>query len=77
MNREDALAKADRIVTEWTGQVKNERGYVHDKWQPVPIEDRTEAVLKLAEFLTDEPTPAVRSSLAPPHQEPDAGWPPS
>lgn len=51
MTREEALDKADALVTEWTEQVKNQRGYVHDKWSPVDLAARTEAVVRLAEFL--------------------------
>lgn len=54
MNGAEALAKADALVSEWTNQVKNERGYVHDKWSPVDLETRTEAVLRLADWLISQ-----------------------
>lgn len=44
---------ANKLVNEWTGQVKNERGYVHDKWQPVDVTERTTAVLRLAHWLME------------------------
>lgn len=64
--REWALDKASQLVDEWTAQVKNERGYVHDRWQPTPLRDRTEAVLKVAEFLlkpSGQLTPPLTSPL--------------
>lgn len=59
MNREQALDKANAIVAEWTGQVKNERGYVHDKWKPTEPSERVAAVLKLAEFLYETAPPSA------------------
>lgn len=53
--REEALRLADQLVTDWAGQVKNERGYVHDKWAPVDLTARTEAVLRVAEWLLTKP----------------------
>jgi hypothetical protein len=49
--REEALALADKYVTDWTQQTKNQRGYVHDKWTPVEVQTRTEAVLRVADWL--------------------------
>lgn len=57
MNRAEALELADKMVAGWTGQTKNERGYVHDKWQPTPLPGRTDAVLKLAAFLLGDEGP--------------------
>lgn len=51
LSRPEALEVANVLVTEWTGQAKNERGYVHDKWQPVDVTVRTEAVLRIADWL--------------------------
>lgn len=63
MNREEALGAADALVTEWVGQVKNERGYVHDKWVPTPVEVRVEATLKVAAWLmAQDPVPVDRSA---------------
>lgn len=59
MTREQALAIADKLVAEWTGQVKNERGYAHDRWKPTDLGERTEAVLKLAAFLLVPSGPLV------------------
>jgi hypothetical protein len=59
VNREEAIDKASNLVTEWTDQVKNQRGYVHDKWSPVDLEARTEAVLRIAEFLLVPTGPLV------------------
>lgn len=42
---------ADKYVTDWTEQTKNVRGYVHDKWTPVEVQTRTEAVLRVASWL--------------------------
>lgn len=70
MTREEALAAADQMVTEWTEQVKNTRGYVHDKWSPVDLAARTEATLRLAEFLLRPTGPLV----APAKPPPDTTW---
>lgn len=51
LTRVEALDKANEIVDEWTNAKRNERGYVHDKWQPVDPNVRATAVLRLAEFL--------------------------
>jgi hypothetical protein len=59
--REEALALADKYVTDWTEQTKNQRGYVHDQWTPVEVMTRTEAVLKVADWLLTRP-----SLLSPP-----------
>lgn len=68
MTREQALDKANQIVAEWTGQVKNERGYVHDRWQPADPATRTEAVLRLAAFLLGpERLPLLQAPGGPPH----------
>lgn len=58
-SREDALNAADQMVSEWTEQVKNQRGYVHDKWSPVELEARTVATLKIALFLLTPTGPLV------------------
>lgn len=58
LTRAEALKLASDMVADWTGQVKNERGYVHDKWQPTSVEARTLAVIKLAEFLMNGDTDA-------------------
>jgi hypothetical protein len=67
VNRETALATADKIVAEWTEQVKNPRGYVHDKWSPVDLEARTRAVLRIAEFLLVPTGPLVAPDAPEPH----------
>lgn len=56
MTRVEALQIADEMIADWSGQKKNERGYVHDKWQPVPLESRTRAVMTLANYLMGETT---------------------
>lgn len=71
--RADALDRASKMVAEWTDQVKNPRGYVHDKWQPIDIEARTSAVLRLAEFLMTKPS-LLRPPL-PPLTTTVLGWP--
>lgn len=53
--RVEALRLADEYVAQWTDQVKNERGYVHDKWNPTDPQARAEAVLKVAEWLMVKP----------------------
>lgn len=58
MDRAEALTIANELVTDWTGQVKNQQGYVHDRWAPTSLRDRTEATIKLAEFLLDQPVPS-------------------
>lgn len=63
MNREEALDKANQLVTEWMEQVKNARGYVHDSWRPADPAARTDAVIKLAEFLWE---PDVPNRVVPP-----------
>lgn len=65
MTRQEALEKADAMVAAWTEQVKNPRGYVHDKWSPVDLEARTTAVLRLAAFLLT-PTGPLVAPLPPP-----------
>jgi hypothetical protein len=45
------------MVSSWVDRRINERGYVHDKWTPIPLEQRTAAVLKLADFLLREDPP--------------------
>lgn len=80
MNREEAVDKANEIVAEWMDQVKNQRGYVHDKWQPADPAARTEAVLRLAEFLVrpgPNVVPPVQAELlpGPPPQTTLFGWP--
>ena len=58
MNREEAIDKADALVSAWMEQVKNQRGYVHDAWKPADPAARTEAVLKIANFLYEaDPLP--------------------
>lgn len=52
MDRILALKAADELVSTWMEQVKNARGYVHDAWKPADPEARTDAVLRIAEFLT-------------------------
>jgi hypothetical protein len=76
MTPEEALDKANAIVTEWTAQVKNERGYVHDKWQPVDVATRTRAVTDLAGFLLSHH--AAQATLVRPLPSPPAppGAPP-
>lgn len=56
MTREEALALADKYVTDWTEQTKNQRGYVHDKWTPVEVQTRTSAVLQVADWLLGPPS---------------------
>lgn len=63
MNREQALDKADAMVAEWMAQTKNARGYVHDNWKPADPAARTDAVIKLAEFLWE---PDVPNRVVPP-----------
>lgn len=64
--REEALALADQYVTAWTEQTKNSRGYVHDKWTPVEIQTRTEAVLRVAGWLLQGVLVAPDNDTAPP-----------
>jgi hypothetical protein len=54
MSRADALKMATEIVTEQTAPEKKANGYVHDKWVPTPIEQKTKAILAMALFLTKE-----------------------
>lgn len=68
VDRETALTRADELVTEWTEQVKNPRGYVHDKWSPVDLDARTTATLRLAVFLLVPTGPLVAPAAAPPDQ---------
>lgn len=76
MTPEEALDKADRLVSTWMEQVKNARGYVHDKWQPADPKTRTDAVLRIAAFLLEHENPP--SILRSPHRQPVAttwgGW---
>lgn len=67
VDREAALTRADGLVTEWTEQVKNPRGYVHDKWSPVDLDARTTATLRLAAFLLVPTGPLVAPDALEPH----------
>lgn len=64
MNREEALAKADAIVTGWIADPpKNGRGYVADGWKAPSLAERTEAVERLAGFLR-APEPEVKPTIS-------------
>lgn len=66
MNREDALTTAYDLVEKMGASPDlNARGYKHDGWKPMTGPERTEAIIKLATFLLDEPTPPVRDIPAP------------
>jgi hypothetical protein len=54
MSRADALKMATEIVDSQTVEVKKTNGYVHDKWTPTSLTEKTEAILALATFLTGE-----------------------
>lgn len=69
MNRAEALELADKLVERWVEAVKNNRGYIHDAWKPTDPEKRTDAVIKLAEFLMlPEPPPPFGTRLVDPVQ---------
>jgi hypothetical protein len=59
VTREEALKLANIMITEWVGEKTNQRGYVHDKWQPTDLVARTEATVKLAAFLMTPLGPLV------------------
>jgi hypothetical protein len=69
LTRPEALEVANVLVTQWADQVKNERGYVHDKWQPVDLGQRTEAVLRVAAWLLEPTGPVPSGLLVPPVEE--------
>jgi hypothetical protein len=59
MNRWEALEQANKIVQAWIDNPpKNERGYVKDGYSTPTLEQRTGAVIQLAEFLlvADQPS---------------------
>lgn len=56
MTREEALRLADEMVTDWSGEVKNARGYVADGYKSPALQDRCTAVLRVAEFLLGPPS---------------------
>jgi hypothetical protein len=59
MNREEAIDKADVLVSIWMEQVKNNRGYVADGWKPADPTLRTDAILRIATFLAGPPIRVV------------------
>ncbi len=76
MTREDALKLANEVVTAWiSNPPTNGRGYA-DGWKPPTVAERTEAVIKLADFLM---VPDPPSKLVAPKLEPSPptlyGWP--
>lgn len=53
MTREEAIDKATEIVeTMGNKEPLNGRGYKIDGWKPPTATERTEAILRIAEFLT-------------------------
>ncbi len=73
MTRDEALDKANAIVAAWLADPpKNGRGYIEDGYKAGSIEQRTDAVIKLAEFLWDV---APETKLAAPLPSPTLfGW---
>lgn len=56
MTREDAVTKATEIVDAYIkNPPTNSRGYA-DGWKPPTLEERTDSIIKLAEFLWEPPT---------------------
>lgn len=65
MKRLEALARATEVVESiGNNPEKNNRGYKVDGWKTPTLAERTEAILKLAEFLMTEDQPPTR--LVPP-----------
>lgn len=64
MTREEAIDKATEIV-EAMGNTpsQNNRGYKIDGWRPPTIEERTDAILKLAGFLIGPPERVVAPTM--------------
>lgn len=60
MTREEAIDKATQIVEEMGNTPGlNTRGYKVDGWRTPTIEERTDAILKLAGFLFGPPERVV------------------
>lgn len=68
MNRAGALAAATAIVDKASQPVMNERGYKADGWKPPTLAERTEAIVKLAEFLMLPEPPEPHGRLISPPQ---------
>jgi hypothetical protein len=51
MNREEAIDKAVTIVDAWSIQPTKTNGYPIDGWRAPSLEEKTDAVTKLAEFM--------------------------
>jgi len=64
VDRDEALTRADELVTVWMEQVKNQRGYVADGWKPADPTLRTDAVLRIADWLVKPLRPPVAPLVA-------------
>jgi hypothetical protein len=63
MNREEAVDKAVEIVEKWSAPVMKSNGYAADGWKAPSLEEKVEAVQKLADFLWEPaPTTALPSA---------------
>lgn len=60
MTYEEALDKAVTVVDAMIGNPPtNPRGYVADGWKPVLLTERVDAILRLADFLVQQPPARV------------------
>lgn len=76
MNRAEAMAFADQLVTGWIDNPpKNDRGYTRDGWKTPSLKERTDAVEQLASFLWEVEGPVPVRKLVAPAIDTVFGWP--